>query len=687
MTALVGNVVWACLAGLAVALVIAGVVGAIVRVQRPAAATRYALWFVAFAVCAFAPVAIVGTMLARGIDRPAVAGTPSVSATGTTSNDGTSVRDDGASRGAAPSAAAATQPALHALAGATRALRRPPSFTRRIALAIVLVWAVVAMAGLAGLARSLYRVHALKARSSPLEGSLADDLPWLTETAGREIYLRLSYEIETPIAVGFRRPVILIPTDMATADGLAAIDSLVMHEYAHLARYDDWTNLAQRFIERVAWFNPLVWYVGRRIALEREVAADDAVVARTNDAKNYASTLWRMAREMRMPEHVVVAPGAMLTRKQISIRIERLLEESRGRRPQAGTAFLALAIGACTVGAVAASAPPIVFPAAAPPAPVAVDVTTPAPLDASQPVAAPARLPSDDAHPSPAPHAVVAPHVAAAPAVAAGPPVAAVSPVAAVPPVAPAPPVAIPDPTLPPDFEQGLAQAAQRAADASVRAAEAMKRAVALAPHTPPAGDLTRELVAACRTCDFSHRDLSGLDLSHLDFYGADFDGANLSNVDFTGARLTGVSMRNANLSGADFTNARLIGSRLQGADFDHTDFSNAKFVGSSVDLSALHANGSLRAMVDGCTGCNFANADLHGQDFHGLRLDGANLSSTDLHGANLRGAHLVGANLQDANLDRADLRDANLTGANLSGASMDGTLTANAVLMGAALP
>jgi len=548
----------------------------------------------------------------------------------------------------------------------TQSLRHPPSLTRTIALAIVLIWGLGALAGLLGLARSLYRVQALKRRSSPLDAALADDLPWLTELPGREIYLRLSYEIETPIAVGFRRPVILIPTDMATLDGLQAIESLVMHEYAHLARYDDWSNLVQRLIERIVWFNPLVWIVGRRIALEREVAADDAVVARTNDAKDYAATLWRMAREMRMPEHVVVAPGAMLTRKQISVRIERLLEDSRARRPQFGTAFLIVAVGACTVAAVAATAPPLVLPVAAPPA-VAVDITTPAPADTSP------------SHIVPKPDPRPPTHAPATPAA-----------VANTPPPAPAiawmPAIHVSDP-LSPEVKVHIAAAAAEAAQSVQHAAQAIPRAVALAPHALPTGELTRADVASCRTCNFSNRDLSGLDLSHLDFYGANFDGANLSDVDFTGSRLMGVSMRHTNLANANFTDARMMGAHLEGADMTGAVFTNARFVGSTVDVNALHANGSLRTMVDGCAGCNFSNADLHGQDLHGLRLDGADLQGADLHGANLRGAQLFGANFQDADLDHADLRDANLTGANLNGASMDGTMTTNAILTGATLP
>jgi uncharacterized protein YjbI with pentapeptide repeats/beta-lactamase regulating signal transducer with metallopeptidase domain len=528
--------------------------------------------------------------------------------------------DEAATTGGGPRAlrAANTPIVLRAVAGATRSLRRPPSLTRQIALAIVALWALGALAGFIGLGRSLMRVRSLKARSSPLEGTLADDLPWLTETAGREIYLRLSYEIETPIAIGFRRPVILIPTDMATAAGLDAIEPLVMHEYAHLARYDDWSNLVQRAIERLVWFNPLAWYAGRRIALEREVAADEAVVARTNDARGYAATLWRMAREMRMPEHVVVAPGAMLTRKQISVRIERILEDSRARHVQAGTALAVIAVGACTVAAIAATAPPLVIPTLVMPASAQ---TAAALVDRPQPP----------------------------------------------------PAVAL-------DVRRQIA-------DAGAKAADDVRRALGVVPHALPEGELTRAIVAACRSCDFSNRNLSGLDLSHLTFTGANFDNANLDNVDFTGAQLVGVSFGHTNLSGADFSGARVTGSRFEGVDLSGADVSGAHFVGSMLDAGTLHANGSMRSMIGDCAGCSFSNADLHGQDLHGMRLTGANLENADLHATNLRGALLSGANLQNADLDGADLRHADLTGANLSGASMDGTQLDDAHLTGTTLP
>ena len=356
---IVAAALWALVASLVLSLVVGGLVAGLIALTRPSAAARGTLWSVALAAAGFAPVAILAVMLVRGaVTSPAMTAMPAASHVATSWN--AAAVTHAMTPPGAPAPVAAERPIVIHIPG-------PPNVAPLAGGGIVALWALGALIGLAGLGRSIARVRGLKGRSSPLDGALATELPWLTTTPGREIYLRLSYETETPIAVGFRRPVILLPTEMATADGLTSIEPLIMHEYAHLARYDDWSNLAQRATERIFWFNPLVWILGRRIALEREVAADEAVVARTHDPKIYASTLWRMAQEMRMPEHVVVAPGAMLTRKQISVRIERLLDEHPIGHRYAGAAGFAIALIALTgVAGLAATAPPIVLAQAAP---------------------------------------------------------------------------------------------------------------------------------------------------------------------------------------------------------------------------------------------------------------------------------------------------------------------------------
>ncbi len=595
---LVAAALWAVLASLVISVALGAGVFAVIHFVRPAAATRQALWSVALGAAGLAPVAILAVMLIRG-------------AQGTPMNDTLPAPAPAAvSHTAAGSAAAAPSGTSGAPAAASPAhgpafrMRMPdvPDLTPLIAQIIVGVWVLGALGGLAGLTRSLLRVRGLKLRSSPLDGDLATDLPWLTTTRGREIYLRLSYETETPIAIGFRRPVILIPTEMATAAGLTSIEPLVMHEYAHLARFDDWTNLVQRTIERIFWFNPLVWILGRRIELEREVAADEAVVARTNDAKSYASALWRMAQEMRMPEHVVVAPGAMLTRKQISVRIERLLEETPLAGRRYGAAAFAVAIVALTcVAGVAATAPPVSL--------AQDDMSSTDTASTTQHVVAASPAPHAAARParhvtaSPAPHTIVVADVAPVPPAA---PVAAVTPV---------PPVALDrlrkladlqklkdlGPELNPDVARQIAQA-QRAAALQVKEQLAEANRVrrdnndgsdedgdSASQHHAP---LTREMIQGCIGCSFAHRDLHGLDLSGISLLGDDFSHANLDGVNFSDASLKGASFDHASLAHANFRSAKLTGIEFYRAGLQNADFTNAVLTG--VNLAGAHMDGAI---------------------------------------------------------------------------------------------
>jgi beta-lactamase regulating signal transducer with metallopeptidase domain len=530
---LIGTIVaaalWALVASLLLSLVLGGLVAGAIALTRPAAAMRGALWSVALAAAGFAPVAILAVMLVRG-------------ASGGAADMAMPATSNSAAHRAAARPWTSDTPILSLPGPGPAVVVRipgPPNIAPLAGIGIVAVWALGALIGLGGLARSLARVRGLKARSSPLEGTLATELPWLTTTPGREIYLRLSYETETPIAVGFRRPVILLPTEMATADGLTSIEPLIMHEYAHLARYDDWSNLAQRVTERLFWFNPLVWFIGRRIALEREVAADEAVVSRTHDPKVYASTLWRMAQEMRMPEHVVVAPGAMLTRKQISVRIERLLDEAPLGRRYVGATALAITVVALTgVAALAATAPPLV-------------------------------LAQTEAMNEPSAPATVAPLPAMPKSVTIATPIA-----------------------LPPETRKAIA-AASSPVDASSMGQQIQTEVQRALGHvmkqhdivalTDNNGPVTRDMVRSCIGCDFARRDLHGMDLSDLSLVGDDFSYANLRGVNLHGSKLTGIDLSHSDLDDADLSDTLLRGVDLSHASMHGANTSGIQLVGSSL--------------------------------------------------------------------------------------------------------
>jgi uncharacterized protein YjbI with pentapeptide repeats/beta-lactamase regulating signal transducer with metallopeptidase domain len=712
------------------------------------AATRHALWTTAMIATAVMPLAGIAVSLARATPgEAATARTLPVTTTAThwrADAHASRVLAAGTSSGSGaqspgPVAAAELRSLPVALAAWT------PRVTRALALGVVGAWSLGALIGMIGLAASLVRIRGLKRRSSPLDGALADELPWLTAaSSGREIYLRLSYEIETPVAIGFGRPVILIPTELAGQGGLAALEPLVLHEHAHLRRYDDWTNLIQRTIERVFWFNPIVWLVGRRIALEREIASDDAVVEKTGEAHAYATSLWRLAREMRMPEHAVVAPGALLTRKQIAVRIEQLLDTDRGRlRRSPGAAIVTALAGIVAVAFVATSAPAVELPT--PPEPVPAAWAPPKPAAA---VRAPSRVaqaphqltkivieriaakPLETAPPRTV-YVYVTPHPAAAKPVTRSSAVTksvAVEP-AAPQPVAVVPPVPEPPRVPAPDFPAAAARAplparpAPSTATYSPRTLAALRAAAshsgntaatlgsefgtavvsvvsrALA-HLPaelaqvdrdempshrivPAGmKISREILTSCNGCSFRNADLRGLDLHDLTLKGDDFSGADLRDVNLAGANLIGVSLRRANLGSADLRGAHLSGVELSGASLAGARLDDMTLVG--VSLRSPGVSGvSMRSMISRCTGCDLTNVDLHGQDLHGIVLTGADLSHADLHGANLSGAHFMGVDFSGVNLSGADLTNARLDGCDLHGVSLRDAITTGMTLHG----
>ena len=102
-------------------------------------------------------------------------------------------------------------------------------------------------------------------------------------------------QISIPVVVGIVTPMILLP--MAVVSGLtpSQLQALLRHELSHIRRYDPVVNLLQRIIEALLFFHPVVWFVSRRISIERELAADDMVLAAGWDRPLYADALVRMA--------------------------------------------------------------------------------------------------------------------------------------------------------------------------------------------------------------------------------------------------------------------------------------------------------------------------------------------------------------------------------------------------------
>lgn len=169
----------------------------------------------------------------------------------------------------------------------------------------------------------------------------------------RRVKLSVSSEVAVPAAIGFLRPTIVFPAWLLSRLSTAEIKVIVLHELAHLRRWDDWTNLVQKIVKAVFFFHPGVWWIENRLTLEREMACDEMVLAQTASPRAYASSLISFAEKLQNARALALAQALVSRVNQISLRVAQILDEKRPRgiglrKPVLGlsAAMLALALGA-----------------------------------------------------------------------------------------------------------------------------------------------------------------------------------------------------------------------------------------------------------------------------------------------------------------------------------------------------
>ena len=122
---------------------------------------------------------------------------------------------------------------------------------------------------------------------------------WQKELARLSARLRVSRPIlllesclaDVPMVVGHIRPVILMPIGLLAGLPAGQIEAILLHELAHIRRYDYLVNVLQRSVECLLFYHPAVWWISRVIRAERENCCDDVVVATSGNVQEYAVAL------------------------------------------------------------------------------------------------------------------------------------------------------------------------------------------------------------------------------------------------------------------------------------------------------------------------------------------------------------------------------------------------------------
>ncbi len=160
--------------------------------------------------------------------------------------------------------------------------------------------------------------------------------------------------VATPAVVGIMRPMILLPPAAISGLSTVELEALLIHELAHIRRYDLLVNLLQRLVEALLFFHPAVWYVSRRLNVEREHCCDDLVLAAGIPPLGYVDALLRMAEicsGASMASEVALAATAGKCPTDLKRRVLRVLDPAgqpgpRLRLTRSGVVcFLAMWVG------------------------------------------------------------------------------------------------------------------------------------------------------------------------------------------------------------------------------------------------------------------------------------------------------------------------------------------------------
>jgi len=103
--------------------------------------------------------------------------------------------------------------------------------------------------------------------------------------------LIISLKVEVPMAIGWLKPVVLLPANMITGLNSAQLEMLILHELAHIRRHDYLVNFLQTLVEILLFFHPAVLWISKQMRNEREYCSDDIAVQHCGDAVAYAHTL------------------------------------------------------------------------------------------------------------------------------------------------------------------------------------------------------------------------------------------------------------------------------------------------------------------------------------------------------------------------------------------------------------
>ena len=188
---------------------------------------------------------------------------------------------------------------------------------------VVCAYALLSALALIWVSVGLWRLYLLWRTARPAPADLIALLREIGGPAADGVQLLVSPRLDSPVAFGGWRPIILLPESALNSDGHGAIRYGLAHEWSHVERGDVWrwhlVTLAQLFL----FYQPLFWWLRRQLRLGQDFLADARATDQTADPIEYAQYLVSLARRrMGVPGLVL---GITDRRSNLTRRVHMLL--------------------------------------------------------------------------------------------------------------------------------------------------------------------------------------------------------------------------------------------------------------------------------------------------------------------------------------------------------------------------
>jgi beta-lactamase regulating signal transducer with metallopeptidase domain len=204
-----------------------------------------------------------------------------------------------------PESAALALPHAHSPALVTAAIEpgeirvaRPQFHNADWAMISIAIYALGASILLSRIGASLGAVARLRRSCRQVDdASWTDALKRWRSRLGirRSVVLVQTPQVSVPVALGWRKPAIVLPESLLSPSSHGPIDAVMLHELSHVGRGDYVWNVILQVVQAIYWPHVLVWVLGRAVARLRERACDELCVCELGGPAAYRDALLLVA--------------------------------------------------------------------------------------------------------------------------------------------------------------------------------------------------------------------------------------------------------------------------------------------------------------------------------------------------------------------------------------------------------